>query len=80
VGDGCVDIVKACIARIQKRYRLADQDAGEAIVWNESNIDGILRLLDYARWEVRERLQDLQSFEELGACLDRLVNPVRHPQ
>jgi hypothetical protein len=30
--DGCLDVLKTCMLRIQKRYRLEDHDLSDAIV------------------------------------------------
>jgi hypothetical protein len=71
-GNGCTNILRACIFRIQKQYDLTDRDVGEGMVWKEITICGILRILDYLKLEVREQLNDMQSVEELGFCIDCL--------
>lgn len=69
-----IDSLRRCICGIQKQFNLTEHDLNEGIVWREASIDGTLRLLEYVQGEVRERLNDLQTAEELQLCIDRLAS------
>ena len=73
--DGCITILRTCIARIQQQYQVADCEVSSGIVWSESSLDAILRLLDYVKAEIQDKLNDLQSAEDLDLCVDRLTSP-----
>lgn len=74
--DDCINILKTCISRIQKRYPLADRELDEGIIWSEASIGAILRLLDYVKGEIWDKLSDSQCVEDLVVCIDRLSIPI----
>jgi hypothetical protein len=76
--DGhCSTIMQDCIASFQKRYNLTDEDMSEGIVWTETSIEALLRLLDYLRAEVKEQLNDQSCAQQLSLCIDRLMDASR---
>jgi hypothetical protein len=77
VGDACIESLSKCIGRIQEQYKLTEVGLKDGIVWKEATIDGILRLLDYVEAEVREKLDDRKSADEVRLCIDRLTSSQR---
>jgi hypothetical protein len=68
----CIESVKKCIDCIKRRHNIAEHELTEGVVWEETNIGGLLCLLEYVGAEVRERLNDTSSAEEIQFCIDRL--------
>jgi len=69
----CSTIMEECVASFQKRHNLTDGDLPERIVWKESSLEALLRLLDYLRAEVKEQLNDQACAQQLSLCVDQLT-------
>ena len=55
---------------IPKSPTFENTDAG--IVWKETSVGALLRLLEYVHREVSERLQDWHCAEQLETCIEHL--------
>ena len=48
------------------------ENTNAGIVWKETSVGALLRLLEYVHREVSERLQDWHCAEQLETCIDHL--------
>jgi hypothetical protein len=62
--------LNACIDRIQNVYHFDDQVVSEGIFWNEEGFAPVVRLLEYLKAEIAEKLRDEHSVAELEWCID----------
>lgn len=74
VSVDCIDNLRQCVDGIRKRYDLQNCEFDDGIVRNKVRVDGIVRLLEYVRAEVRDKLKDEKSAHEIRACIDHLTN------
>jgi hypothetical protein len=73
-GDGVCDrFVDECIAELQARHVLSAPDLDVCILDHRSSFDALLRMLDYLKAEITERLDDTVSGERLGKCIAHLM-------
>jgi hypothetical protein len=68
----CLGIMDDCIASFKAQHDQIDQAANEAIVWEETSMEDLLRLLDYLHSEINDGLNDRPSAKQLRLCTDRL--------
>jgi hypothetical protein len=76
-GARCSTIMEECIASFQKRHNVTNRDMSEGIIWTETSLDALLRLLDYLRAEVMDQLNDQRCAQQLSLCIDRLTEARR---
>jgi hypothetical protein len=69
----CLGIMDDCIASFRAQHNLADRESSEGIVWEETSVEALLRLLEYLHGEINESLQDRPSAKQLRLCIDRLA-------
>jgi hypothetical protein len=69
----CLRIMDDCIASFQARYKLGDREMREAIVWEETSLEALVRLLEYLHGEISDRLRDRQCAEQLKTCIDYMT-------
>jgi hypothetical protein len=69
----CLRIMDECIAAFQTRYKLGEREMREAIVWEETSLEALVRLLEYLHGEVNERLRDRQCADRLKTCIDYMT-------
>ena len=70
VDDECLRIMEECVASFRARHDLTHENTNAGILWKETSVSALLRLLEYAHGEVSERLQDWRSAEQLETCID----------
>jgi len=75
--DVCAKIIDECIATFQARHNLSDHDSSEAIVWEETSVVALVRLLEYLCGELSEQLGDQDCADRLKLCIEYLTQ-VRH--
>jgi queuine/archaeosine tRNA-ribosyltransferase len=68
--NACLRIMDDCIAAFQTRYKIGEREMREAIVWEETSLEALVRLLEYLHGEVNDRLRDRQCAERLQTCID----------
>jgi len=74
----CVETLMACISRLQDQYDFTDGDVGGGIVWREASVTAILRLLDYVKGEILDKLNDEQCVDDISTCIDYLLMANHH--
>jgi hypothetical protein len=58
------------------QHNLTDEDANEEILWEETSVGALLRLLEYVHDEVSEGLQDGRCAAQLELCIERATRAV----
>jgi hypothetical protein len=58
--------------RLKAKYNLSNEKMGEGILWEETSLEALLRLLGYLQAEIDERLNDPKLAKQLKLCVDRL--------
>jgi hypothetical protein len=61
-----------CVASFRMQHNLTDEDANEGILWEETSVGALLRLLEYVHREVSESLQDRRCAEQLEFCIEHV--------
>ena len=69
----CLSIMDDCISSFQARHKINERETREAIVWEETSLAALVRLLQYLQGEIRDRLRDRQCAEQLKLCIDYLT-------
>jgi len=69
----CLAFMDDCIAAFKARYHLVDRDTDEGIVWEETSMEALLRLLEYLHDEIAEGLKDQSTAQLLMLCIHRLT-------
>ena len=77
VESACIETLGRCIHGIQKEYNISESDLDEGLVWRETSFAGTLRLLEYVAGEVRERLNNPTTADEIALCVDALASQRR---
>jgi hypothetical protein len=80
VEDSCVATLMTCITRLQDQYDVSDGEVGAGIVWRQASVNAILRLLDYVKGEILDKLNDEQCVDEISMCIDYLLMTNPTPQ
>lgn len=68
----CLELMDDCIALFKEQHHLIDHDEREGILWEETSLETLLRLLEYLHREIAEELDDRRSAAELKLCINRL--------
>jgi hypothetical protein len=68
----CLGIMDDCIASFQAQHTPSEQTPSEGILWEETSMEALLRLLEYLHREIDEVLHDQPSAKQLRLCTDRL--------
>jgi hypothetical protein len=61
-----------CVSSFRVQHNLTDEDANEGILWEETSVEALLRLLEYLQGEVNDTLRDRRCAERLKLCIDHL--------
>ena len=61
--------MEECVASFRVQHDLP-HEAG--IVWKETTVSALLRLLEYVHGEVSERLQGWRCAEQIETCIEHL--------
>jgi len=69
----CAGLIERCISRLQRQHDIAHFKAGASLDWPEASPSALLRLLEYARAELSDGLNDRLCGEQLTECIDRLM-------
>ena len=70
--DACLRTMEDCVASFRMQHSLTDEDTKEGILWKETSVGALLRLLEYVHGEVSESLQDRRCAEQLELCIEHL--------
>ena len=68
----CLRTVEDCVASFRMQHDLTDENTNAGIVWKETSVGALLRLLEYVHREVSESLQDRRCAEQLESCIEHL--------
>lgn len=71
-GEECLRTMDDCLSSFRLQHNVSDGEANEGILWEETSIPALLRLLEYAHGEVTDTLSDRRCAEHLRLCIDRL--------
>jgi hypothetical protein len=71
--DICLGILDDCIASFKAQHNLIEKEASEGVLWEETSMEALLRLLEYLYGEINERVNDRPSAKQLRLCIDRLA-------
>jgi hypothetical protein len=70
--DECSRTMEECVASFCMQHDLTHENTNAGIVWKETSVGALLRLLEYVHGEVSERLQDWRCAEQLETCIEHL--------
>lgn len=70
----CAGLIERCISRLQRQYAISSSEAASRFDWPEASPSALLRLLEYARAELSDCLNDRLCGEQLTECIDRLMS------
>jgi hypothetical protein len=70
--DECLRAMEECVASFRMQHDLTHENTNAGIVWKETSVGALLRLLEYVHREVSERLQDWHCAEQLETCIEHL--------
>ena len=70
--EACLKTMEDCIASFRMQHNLTGEDANEGILWEETSVGALLRLLEYVHGEVSESLQDGRCAEQLELCIEHV--------
>ena len=68
--DECLRTMEECVASFRMQHDLTNENTN--VVWKETSVGALLRLLEYVHGEVSERLQDWRCAEQLETCIEHL--------
>jgi hypothetical protein len=68
----CLRAMEDCVASFRMQHNLTVEDANQGILWGETSVGALLRLLEYLHGEVSENLQDWRCAEQLELCIEHL--------
>jgi hypothetical protein len=68
----CLRTMEDCVASFRMRHNLTYEDKNEGILWEETSIGALLRLLEYVHREVSESPQDRRCAEQLEFCIEHV--------
>jgi hypothetical protein len=69
----CAGLIERCISRLQRQHAISHFEPGARVDWPEASPSALLRLLEYARAELSDGLNDRLCGEQLTECIDRLM-------
>jgi hypothetical protein len=69
----CLQFMDDCIASFKAQHRLIDEEAREGIVWEETSMEALFRLLEYLYNEIDDGLKDHATASQLKLCIHRLA-------
>jgi len=61
-----------CVSSFRLQHNVSDGEANEGIMWEETSIPALLRLLEYAHSELTGTLRDRRCAEHLKLCIEQL--------
>ena len=64
--------MEECVASFRMQHDLTHENTNPGIVWKETTVGALLRLLEYVHGEVSERLQDWRCAEQIETCIEHL--------
>ena len=70
--EACLKTIEDCVASFRMQHNLTDEDANEEILWEETSVGALLRLLEYVHDEVSEGLQDGRCAAQLELCIEHV--------
>ncbi len=73
----CLGMIDECLNSLKAKYHLSNEEVREGILWEETSLDALLRLLGYLQAEIDERLNDPKLAERLKLCVDHLRQVMR---
>jgi len=68
----CLRTIEDCVVSFRMQHNLTDEDTNEGILWEETSVGALLRLLEYVHREVSESLQDRRCAEQLEFCIEHV--------
>lgn len=71
-GEECLRTMEDCVSSFRLQHNVSDGEANEGIMWEETSIPALLRLLEYAHGEVTDTLRDRRCAEHLELCIEHL--------
>ena len=69
--DECLRTMEECVASFRMQHDLTHENI-PGIVWKETSVGALLRLLEYVHGEVSERLQNWRCAEQIETCIEHL--------
>ncbi len=76
--DVCLRTMEDCVSSFRMQHNLTDEDENEGILWEETSIGALLRLLEYLHGEVNDSLRDRRCAEQLRLCIEHLKEASPH--
>jgi hypothetical protein len=70
--EACARTMENCVASFRMQYKLTGEDANDGILWEETSVGALLRLLVYVHGEVSKSLRDRRCAEQLKLCIEHL--------
>jgi hypothetical protein len=58
------------VSSFRAQHNLTDEDADEGVLWEETSVEGLLRLLEYLQGEASDTLHDQRCAEQLKLCIE----------
>jgi len=71
-GQECLSTMDDCLSSFRLQHNVSDGEANEGILWEETSIAALQRLLEYAHGEVTDSLSDQRCAEYLKLCIEHL--------
>ena len=71
-GAECLRTMEDCVSSFRLQHNVSDGEANEGIMWEETSIPALLRLIEYAHGEVSDTLRDRRCAEHLKLCIEHL--------
>ncbi len=69
----CMTRLEKCVERLRAAHALPRPEAGAELVWVESSLPGLLRLLVYLQAEASDGLRDAICSMHLQKCVSQLM-------
>ena len=69
----CLQFMDDCVASFKAQHRLIDEETKEGIVWEETSMEALFRLLEYLYDEIDQGLKDHATANQLKLCIHRLA-------
>jgi hypothetical protein len=66
----CLRTIEDCVSSFRVQHNLTDEDADEGVLWEETSVEGLLRLLEYLQGEASDTLHDQRCAEQLKLCIE----------
>jgi hypothetical protein len=71
-GQACLSTMDDCLSTFRLQHNVSDGEANEGVLWEETSIAALQRLLEYAHGEVTDSLSDWRCAEHLKLCIEHL--------